>query len=377
MPLSVQVVSNAKDLKSFVKLPFRLQGANPCWVPPLISEEMKILDPAKNPCQRDVPTRLFLARRDGEVVGRVAALLSHPANRVWNEKNLRFGWFECVDDLAVARALFDEVEQWGRELGMETVSGPQGFTDLDPEGMLIEGFEHTATLATIYNPPYYPDLMDQLGYDKDTDYIEFRSFRPEGDRIDPKVLKLGQALLKRSKLTVRPLKSRREIDELLPQGVDAINEAYADIYGFVPLSVEQFRFYVKRFMDLIDPDLIFVAFDPEQKVVGFGVTLPSLSHGLQKAKGHLLPWGWYHLLRGMREREVLDLYLLAVRKAYQGGGVPLLMLLKLLENAMAKGYQCTESNPMLEDNKLMQGMHKYFNHVTHKRRRVYKKSLLD
>jgi GNAT superfamily N-acetyltransferase len=375
MPISIQVVNGARDLKSFVKLPFRLLGDNPCWVPPVISEELKVLDPAKNPCQRDAPSRLFLARRDGEVVGRVAAILSRPANRIWGEKNLRFGWFDCVQDLSVARALFEKVEEWGRELGMETLTGPQGFTDMDPEGMLVEGYEHLATIATIYNPPYYPELMEQLGFSKEVDYIEFRSFRPEGDRIDPKVLKLGQALLKRSKLTVRPFRDRREVKEMVPQILETINEAYAEIYGFVPLSQDQFEFYVKRFLDLADLDLVFLALDPDGRMVGFGTTLPNLSKALQKARGRLLPWGWYHLLKGMREREVLDLYLLAVRKAYQGGGVPLLMLLNMLEKGMAKGYQCTESNPMLEHNKLMQGMHKYFDHITHKRRRVYKKSL--
>lgn len=377
MSLTVQAVEGVKDLKSFVRLPYRLYRDDPRWVPPLISEEMKILNPAKNPCQKEVPTRLFLARRNGEVVGRVAALLSHPANRTWGQKNLRFGWFECIEDLSVARALLEQVEQWGRGQGMETLSGPQGFTDLDPEGMLIEGYEYTPTLATIYNPPYYPKFIEQLGFEKDADYIEFRSFRPESGQLDPKIERLSAAWLKRSNLEVRAALNRRELFQRIPEALEVLNEAYSDIYGFVPLTQEQLRYYFNRFMPLVDTDLVFGAMDQQDRLVALALSMPSLSEGLQKARGRLFPVGWFHLLKGMRQRRVLDLYLIGVRKAYQGGGVPLMIMLNLVKTAIAKGYQFTESNPMLENNKLMQGMHKYFDHITHKRRRVYKKRLID
>jgi hypothetical protein len=376
MAIEVQPAKTTKDFKSFVKFPFELYRDDPQWVPPIISDEYTVLDPAKNPCQQDVDTHMLLARRDGQVVGRVLAMNHHLVNRVWDRKNLRFGWFECVEDLEVARALLAAVEAWGREQGLETLTGPQGFTDFDPEGMLIEGFEYLPTAASIYNPPYYPQFMAELGFEKEVDYIEFRSYRPREGRYDPKVVRLTEALQKRSKLRIRSAVNRREIFQLIPEALEILNEAYSEIHGYAPLTLEQLRYYFKRFGSVMDIDFFLGAFDEQDKLVGLALTIPSLSTALRKARGRLLPLGWYHLLKSTRERKVLDLYLIGVRKEYKGSGASLLLMMKVKEVFVDKGFEYSESNPMLEGNTLMQGMHKYFEHITHKRRRVFKKSLL-
>ncbi|MDQ1354052.1 MAG: N-acetyltransferase protein [Acidobacteriota bacterium] len=375
MSIEIRTVETKKDLKTFVKVPFDIYKGNDCWVPQLIREEMEIFNKKKNPAYDSADSRLFLAYKDGRPVGRIAAILSYAANEKYNIKNLRFGWFDTIDDYEVARALLASMEAWGRELGMETLTGPHGFTDLDPEGMLIEGFDQLATISVYYNHPYYVNMVEKYGFEKEIDYVEFKALPPYEEGIPPKLLRLGDRIKERSGIRILKFKNRRHVLKNAGAIFYLLDEAYEELYGAVPLTEKQINYYVKKYISFADKDLLKLAVDENGDAVGFLVAMPSLSRAFQKAKGRLLPFGWYHILMGLRNYEILDFYLAGIKKKYRGLGVDLLMVLEVVKAAMAKGVKFSESNPELETNKKIQAQWKYFNPTLHKRRRIFKKKI--
>lgn len=375
MSIEIRTVGNKKELKTFVKVPFPIYKDNDYWVPQLIREDMEIFNPKKNPAYEQAESKLFVAYKDGKPVGRIAGILSHAANNKFEARNLRFGWFDTIDDYDVAKALFDALENWGKELGMETVTGPQGFTDLDPEGMLVEGFDQLPTIAVYYNHSYYNDFVTKYGFEKEIDYVEFKALPPYEEGIPPKLLRIGERIKERSSLRILKFKNKKEVMKRAPEIFELLDEAYEEIYGSVPLSRDQIEYYVKKYIPFVDKDLLQVAVDENDKAIGFMLSLPSLSRAFQKANGRLLPFGWFHLLRALKNFEILDFYLAGVQKKYRGVGVDLMMVLEVTKVAMEKGVQSSESNPELETNKKIQAQWKYFNPTLHKRRRIYKKNI--
>jgi hypothetical protein len=375
MSLEIRTVSNKKDLKTFVKVPFGIYKGNKCWVPQLIMEEMDIFNPKKNPAHESAESKLFIAYKDGKPVGRIAAILSHSANKKFDSKNLRFGWFDTIEDYEVTRALFDAVENWGRELGMTTLTGPHGYTDLDPEGMLVEGFDQLSTISVYYNHKYYVDLVERYGFKKEIDYVEFKATPPYEGGIPPKLLKLGERIQERSNVKLLKFKSKKDIMKRAPEIFVLLDEAYEEIYGSVPLTEKQIRYYVKKYIPFVNKDLLQVVADENDEVIGFMISLPSLSRAFQKANGRLLPFGWFHILRALKRFDILDFYLAGIKKKYRGVGVDLLMVLEVVKVAMEKGVKFSESNPELETNKKIQAQWKYFNPVLHKQRRIFKKNI--
>jgi hypothetical protein len=375
MSITIRTVETKKDLKTFVKVPFGIYKGNDCWVPQLIREEMEVFDPAKNPVYDSAESRLFIAYKDGKPVGRIAAILSHAANEKFDTKNLRFGWFDTINDYEVTRALFDAAEGWGRELGMKTLTGPQGFTDLDPEGMLIEGFDQLSTIAVYYNHAYYIELVEKYGFEKDIDYVEFKAIPPNEGELLSKLLRLGERIKERSGIRLVKFKNKREVMKRAIHIFEVLDEAYEEIYGAVPLTEIQINYYVKKYFTFVDKDLLQLAVNEKDEAIGFMVALPSLSRGFQKAKGRLLPFGWFHILRSLKNFETLDFYLAGIKKKYRGAGIDLLMVLGVIKVAMVKGVKFTESNPELESNKKIQAQWKYFNPTLHKKRRIYKKNI--
>ncbi|MCX6584454.1 MAG: hypothetical protein NT166_30150 [Candidatus Aminicenantes bacterium] len=375
MSIEIRTVETKKDLKTFVKVPFDIYKGNDCWVPQLIREEMEIFDRKKNPAFDSADCRLFIAYKDGKPVGRIAAILSYAANEKYNAKNLRFGWFDATDDYEVARALFDTAEAWGRELGMETFTGPHGFTDLDPEGMLVEGFDQLATIAVYYNHAYYVDMVEKYGFEKEIDYVEFKALPPYEEGIPPKLLRLGDRIKERSGIQILKFKNKRHVMKHAGAIFYLLDEAYEELYGAVPLTEKQINYYVKKYISFADKDLLKLALDENGDAIGFLVAMPSLSRAFQKAKGRLFPFGWYHILRGLKNYDILDFYLAGIKKKYRGLGVDLLMVLEVVKVAMGKGIKFSESNPELETNKKIQAQWKYFNPTLHKRRRIYKKKI--
>jgi hypothetical protein len=375
MSVDIRVVESKKDRKRFVKVPFDIYKGDAYWIPPLIRDEMETFDPRKNPACETAETRLFLAHKNGRAVGRIAGILSHAANQKYNSKNLRFGWFDTIEDYDVARTLFEAVETWGKELGMETLTGPHGFTDLDPEGMLVEGFDKLPTISVYYNYPYYPEFVTKYGFEKEIDYVEFLSTVPHETGIPEKLVRIGERIKQRSQVRVLKFKHKREIMKIAPGIFHLLDEAFEEIYGSVPLTEIQVMYYVKKYFPFVDKDLVKVAVNEKDEPVGFMITMPNLSKAFQKANGRLLPLGWFHILRALKEHEVLDFYLAGVKQKYRGQGVDLLMVLDVGQTVLEKGFKYAESNVELETNTKVQAQWKYFNPVQHKRRRIYTKKI--
>ena len=375
MSIEIREVMNKKDLKQFVKLPFEIFKDNKYWVPPLIMDEMETFNPDKNPAYENAEAKLFMAYKDGKLVGRIAGILSHVANKKYNTKNLRFGWVDTFEDYEVAQALYETVEKWGKEKGMETMTGPHGFSDLDPEGMLIEGFEHLPTIANYYSMPYYSEFAEKYGFQKEIDYVEFRAVNPVETGIPPKLLRLGERIKERSKVRVLEFKKKKDVMKRAEEVFVLLDEAFEEIYGAVPLTDKQIKHYVKKYFPFVDKDLIQIAVNEEDEVVGFMIAMPSLSESFQKAKGRLFPFGMLHILKGLKNYEVLDFYLAGVKKKYQGHGVDLLMVLGVVDAAIKKGVRFAESNQELETNTKVHAQWKYFNPTQHKRRRIFKKDI--
>ncbi len=376
MPVTIKEVFNKSDLKKFVKLPFALYKDDPLWVPQLIRDDMEIFNKANNPAFEYADCRQFLACKDGKPVGRIAAIHNRAANEKYKTRNLRFGWFDSIDDPEVAAALFAVVEGWARELGLETLTGPHGFCDLDPQGMLVEGFDQLPTIAGYYNFPYYPKLMEGLGFVKEIDYVEFRiQVPPDMSAFPEKLLRLAERIQERGSLRVLSFASKKEI---LARGVELfhlLDEAFEEIYGAVPLTERQVRYFVKKYFAFVDKDLIQMVVNEKNELVGFMIVMTSFTRAFQKARGRLFPFGWWHLLRALKKYEILDFYLAGIKKQYRGMGVDLLMVVNIARAAVARGFRATESNQELETNTKIQAQWKYFNPELHKRKRIFKKVL--
>lgn len=375
MSVEIREVEKKKELKTFVKLPFGIYKGNDYWVPQLTRFEMEVFDKKKNPAYESAETRLFLAYKEGKPVGRIAGILSHAANNKYKTKNLRFGWFDTIEDYEVAKALFDAVEAWGKELGMETITGPHGFTDLDQEGMLIEGFDQLPTIAVYYNHPYYNELVEKYGFEKEVDYLEYKAKPPVEEGVPPKLLRLGERIKERSGIKILKFKNKKALLNRAEEIFRVLDEAFEEIYGAVPLSEKQIKYYVDQYFPFVDKDFIQAAANEKDEIVGFMISLPSLSRAFQKAKGRLLPFGWFHIWRALKKFEILDFYLAGIKKAYRGQGIDLLMVLALADPIFKKGIKYCESNPELETNKKIQAQWKYYNPTLHKRRRIYRKKI--
>jgi hypothetical protein len=375
MAIDVSVVKDRRDLKRFVTFPIGLLGGNPNYVPPLVSDDLSTLSPKKNPAFERSEARLFLARRDGRVVGRVAAILNHPANEKYGTRNLRFGWFDAVDDPEVFAALFAAVEAWGRENGMETITGPQGFTDLDPEGMLVEGFDELATIAEIWNPPYYPAGLERLGFAREIDYVEFEA-RPPAGGIPERMQRLAEFALKRNKFRILRYRNAKQLaKDRAKELFDLLDEAYAELYASTPLTDRQKWYYAKKYLPFVNPDLVKVVVDENDRMIGFLISMPSLSRALQKAHGRLFPFGFLHVLRALKRFERLDFYLAGVKKEFRNKGVDLVMVVDVFRDALRYGIKVAESNPELETNRKIQAEWKFVETRQHKRRRIYRKAI--
>jgi len=375
MDIVVKEVSNKKELKKFVKFNIDLYKDNPYHVPGLIEEEMQTLDPKKNPAFEVCDAVLFLAYRGDEVVGRIAGIINRPSNEVWGQKNARFGFVDFIDDEKVVNALFAAVESWAKGHGMEVLHGPLGFTDLDHEGMLVEGFDQLGTMATIYNYPYYPQHMERMGYGKDQDWHEFKIYIPEG--IPEKHLRVGEIVKKKYGLKVLKFKSRKEVWPYAQRIFETLNASFAPLYGFAPLTQKQIDYYVNQYIPMIRLDLVtLIIREEDDTVVGFGISLPNLSNGLKKAKGHLFPFGFIHLLKALKSRpKVVDFYLMGVLPEYQNKGVNALLFNDLIPVYRDLGVEYAESNPELEMNSAVQAQWDYFKREHHKTRRAFSKRI--
>lgn len=371
--IEIREVETSKDLITFAHFPRTLYRKNPNWVPPMYSNVIKTFSPEKNAAHEYSRSRQWLALRDGKVVGRVAAIISEGHRQRWNQAYMRFGWLDFIDDPAVCAALLGKVEDWARENGCSAVHGPLGFTDMDQAGMLVEGFDEPGTMATIYNHAYYPQHLEQLGYVKDTDWIEFEITVPT--KPDPRIAKLAGIILRREKLRLVTFTRKDEILAYAKQVFVLFNESYRDLYGFIPLNDRQVEYYTQQYFGFIKPEFVTVVVNESDEIVAFGITMPSLTKAMQKAGGRLFPFGFIHLLRALKKNDRADLYLIAVKPEYQGRGVNAVVINHINEVFIQQGIRKVESNPELENNHRVQGQWKHFEARQHKRRRCYIKHL--
>lgn len=375
MKIEIEEIVTPKGLNAFIRFPHRLYRGNPYWVPALTFDELNTLRWDKNPAYEYCQARYWLARREGKIVGRVGAILNRRHIEKWGQKYLRFGWLDFVDDPEVSAALMETVEAWGRAAGMEAVHGPLGFTDMDREGMLIEGFDELATLATNYNYPYYPQHMERLGYTKDVDWVEYEiTVPPEPNET---IARIADLALRRNKLHLLTVRRKKDLLPYAYQLFELLQEAYQDLYGFVPLTEKQVEGYVKQYFGFVTPEFVPVVLDQQEKMVGFGIVMPSLSRALQKARGQLFPFGFLHLLRALKKNDRADLYLVGVKREYQGKGVNAILMDRMHRHFIRMGITKVESNPELENNANVQGQWKYYEKRQHKRRRVFIKHLRE
>ena len=380
--VTVSQISTEKEMRAFVRFNYELYKDCPYAVPDLLEDTLETLSPHCNPAFRFCQAAFFLARRDGKIVGRVAAIINSRANERWERKDVRFGWIDFIDDPDVSQALLQTVEQWGRERGMDRMVGPLGFTDLDPEGMLTEGFDQLSTLCTIYNYPYYPEHIRRLGLERETGWVERKVFIPKGEHEanNAKYFRIAQMAEQRYGFRLRHFSSKREIRKggYVQKMLGVINRAYAELYGYSELDSEQMEWYAKRFLLMLDRRFLSVVENREGEIIGVGVCMPSVSRAVQKAHGKLFPFGWRHIARELwfkQKHQILDMLLVGVLPEYHEKGANALFFADLIPGGINGGYEWAESHPQLEDNLASQMQWKYLDCTIHKRRAVFAKNI--
>lgn len=373
--IHIEKVNDKKGLKKFIQFRYDLYRNDPNDVPYLYFDELNNLNKKKNASFEQCEADYFIAYKDGKAVGRVAAIINRDANKRWDNKVVRFGWFDFIDDLEVSSALLKTVEDWGKERGMTKMAGPMGFADTDREGMLIEGFTEYGTMYASYNYPYYPKHMEQLGFEKDNDYVQCRVKVPE--KVPEKFAKLAEMVQKRYNLHVHKLTR----NELLKQGYGRevfkmLNTTYNNLYGFAPLTDNKVDQLVDQYIRIADMNLISVIMDGNEndKMVGFGITFPSLTYAMRKSHdGRLLPLTWWRLLSAIKWKhaDTVDMLLIGVLPEYRAKGANALIFNDLIRQYQAYGFKWAEAMPQMETNDHMLGQWQYLEADYHRRLRCY------
>lgn len=378
--ITIKKVETKEDLKAFIEFHYDLYEGNEYDVPNLYSDEVNTLSKDKNAAFDFCVADYYLAIRDNKVVGRVAAIINNKANEKWDQKRVRFGWIDFIEDKEVLEALLKAVEDFGKAHGMNEIVGPLGFTDMDPEGMLTWGFDQLGTMPTIYNYDYYPRLLESLpGYEVDNRYVEYKLFVP--DTVPEKYAKIAEMIQNRYNLRIKKLTKKDIFEGGYGKKIfELINSTYKDLYGFSELSEKQINQYINMYFPFADLSLITLVEDAsaDNKLVGIGITLPSLSEALQKCKkGRLFPFGWFHLLRAIKfhKTKIVDLLLIGVLPEYRMKGVNALIFADLIPRYQAYGFEWGETQVEMETNTNVQSQWETLNPVMHKRRNCYKKVL--
>ena len=372
-PVEIIPVQGKKMLMKFIRFPFEVFKDCPHWVPAFEDDEIKSLTEA-NPSLAFCERELYLALRDGKIVGRVAAIINHNANRKWNEETVRFGWIDFFEDFEVAKALIDKVIEWGRARGATRIKGPLGFTDMDREGLLVEGFEHDSPFTVIYNFPYYAEFLERMGFRKDADWTQRIVDLP--DTLPP-MFQYAGLVEKRYGLHLYRASTLRKMARRGREMFHVLNESFAPLYEYSKLSEEQIDGYVKQYVPVLNKDLVAFVVNEQDELVGFTVTMPSISRAVRKAKGRLFPLGFIPILRSLRHNDTIEALLIGVLPEYQGKGANVLMFKYIHENCIRLGIKRMLLNPQLEDNHKVQSLFGEYNPQPFQRRRSYVMDLQD
>ena len=364
-------VSGCSNLLKFIRFPFKIYKNCSQWVPPFESDELASLS-EKNPSLEFCERELYLAVRGGEIVGRVAAIMNHKANKKWGENVVRFGWIDFIEDFSVAEKLIEAIVKWGKERGAEKIKGPLGFTDMDKEGLLVEGFENDCPFTVIYNYPYYGEYLERMGFRKDADWTQ--RVIELSDKL-PSMFQYAPLVEKRYGLKVFQPRNNREMAAKGREMFHVLNEAFAPLYEYSKLSEEQIEGYVKQYVPIMNKDLVALILNEEDKLVGFCINMPSISRAVRKAKGRLFPFGFIPILRALKKNDTIEALLIGVLPEYQGKGANVLMFKYIHENCIRLGIKRMLLNPQLEENHKVQSLFGEYNPQPYMRRRSYVREL--
>lgn len=372
--MSVQIVeaNTPALLRDFVNVQFDIYRNSAYWVPPIKKDEVKVLQAKGNPAMRFCDFQCWIALKNGKAVGRIAAIINHKHNEKTGEIKGRFSRTEFIDDPEVSAALFETAENWLKEQGITEVQGPLGFTNLDHQGMLVEGFDHLPSAASEYHHPYYKEHLENLGYQKEIDWLEFRLFL---DGVPEKAQRVADIIKTRNKLRVQHFKSTSELKPYANRIFELLNEAFKDLFSVVHLDKQMIDYYVNRYIPMLNPRFVKMVFDQDENLVAFVIALPSLSKGLQKAKGKLFPFGWWHIKQALEKPDVVDLMLTGVLPEYQGKGVVAIAITEAQKVMEEHGVTAMETTGIFETNTKAIQNWKNYDHIQHKRKRCWKKSL--
>ena len=376
MALEIREITTRKELKQFIEFTNTLYRECEYYCPPLFFDEMNCFDKEKNPALEVCDYKLWMAYRDGKAVGRIAGIVNYRANETWGYKNARFGWFDFIDDLEVSKALLDKVAAWGKEKGMTAINGPVGFTDFDHQGLLLEGYEYLAPMASLYNFPYYVKHFDAYGLTKDADWIEIQVYPPTC--CPERLSRIAEIVKERSKVRVDKVKNARELVRKYGiEYMDVIDVAYQKLYNFQPMTIKQKNYYKDMYFPILNFDFVTLVVNDKDEVVGVGVGMPDISEALRKCGGHLFPFGWYHVLKALKAKEMdaFNFLLIAVRPDYQDKGINSLFFQDQIPYVNKYKIKRLETTAILETNTKNIANFTQFDHKMHKRRRAYIKQI--
>ncbi len=371
--IKLREVITKRDLKKFIHLPFLIHKNHKEWLPPLISDEWKVFDKSKNHSFTHCDTILFLAEKDKKVIGRIMGIINYAYNEGHKENHARFCFAECFQDKAVHDAMLQAVEKWAKEKGMKKIVGPLGFSDKDPQGYLIEGYDDPMTvMVTNCSLPYMVDFTENNGYTKKLDLFQYRCIIPDHApeiyyKITERVHSRGYKLLEFDKSkNVRPY---------VKPVFDLINESYVNIYGFAPLMDIESKEFSERFLPLLDAKYIKLIVDKNEKLVAFVVGMPDISQGFRKANGRLFPFGFIHILQSFKKANQLNLLLGCVKSNMRNSGIDALLAVSMFESANKGKLKYLDSHLIMEENTNMRALMERMDHRLYKKYRIYEKAL--
>jgi len=367
--IKVKQVLNSSDLELFIKFPMELYKGNPYYVPPLINEEKSIWMKEENPALQYSEAAQFLAYKGENIVGRIAVMINHKEEKELGIRKVRFGWLDFINDIEVSKSLINTAIEYANSKGISKIEGPMGFTNLDKAGMLTKGFDKLATMIGIYNFDYYPKHMEQLGLVKEKEWVEFEINFP--DTLPDKVEKFSRLIAEKYELELVKFKAKKDILPLVDSMFKLLDDTYKNLSTYTPITEEQIKHYKEKYFKFIDKDYIVCIKDKSGSLISFAITMPSYSKALQKAKGKLFPFGWWHLLNAGKKNDRANFYLIGIHPQYQKRGVTAIIFKEIYETFKKKGVKFLETNPELEENASIQALWQDYNPINHKRRRTY------
>ena len=367
--IKVKQVLNSSDLELFIKFPMELYKGNPYYVPPLINEEKSIWVKEENPALQYSEAAQFLAYKGKNIVGRIAVMINHKEEKELGIRKVRFGWLDFINDIEVSKSLINTAIEYAKSKGISKIEGPMGFTNLDKAGMLTKGFDKLATMIGIYNFDYYPKHMEQLGLVKEKEWVEFEINFP--DTLPDKVEKFSNLIAEKYELELVKFKSKKDILPLVEPMFKLLDDTYKHLSTYTPITQEQIKHYKEKYFKFIDKDYIVCIKDKYGSLISFAITMPSYSKALQKAKGKLFPFGWWHLLNAGKKNDRANFYLIGIHPQYQKRGVTAIIFKEIYETFKKKGVKFLETNPELEENASIQALWQDYHPTNHKRRRTY------